>query len=458
MIRGCVAAVLMFSGAMHIACAAPVLMISIDGMEPGYILQADAHSLKIPYLRSLVGSGSYAKGVIGVWPTVTYPSHTTLVTGVAPLLHGIYNNQQFDPLHDRQEPWYWYARQIRAPTLWQAAHAAHRLTASVGWPVTVGADIDYLIPEFWRITGITEDLEPSDRYLIAQLSRPVGLLETLQASAGPYMMANDNSLEGDAIKTRYSLEILRRYHPTFMTVHFSSLDDAQHSHGPFSAAANANLEALDPMIAQLVQAALAADQKAIVAIVSDHGFAPVAQRVNLAIPFIQAGLIELATDTASPVAKIRSWKAQPWIAGGMAAIMLQDPQDRDTARKVDQLLQKLAADPGNGIAAIRTAAEMREMGGFPDAYCVVEFAPGFYGGGNLTGQPVTPMPPGHGGHGYSPQMPDMQAAFFISGAGIAKGRNLGIIDMRQIAPTLAAEMGIALPSATGAALNVKSIP
>ena len=454
MIRGCVAAVLMFLGAMRIACAAPVLMISIDGMKPGYILEADAHGLKIPYLRSLVGSGSYAKGVIGVWPTVTYPSHTTLVTGVAPSLHGIYNNQQFDPLHDRQEPWYWYARQIRAPTLWQAAHAAHRLTASVGWPVTVGADIDYLIPEFWRITGISDDLEPSDRYLIAQLSRPVGLLETLQASAGPYMMANDNSLDGDAIKTRYSLEILRRYHPTFMTVHFSSLDDAQHSHGPFSAAANANLEALDPMIAQLAQAAVAADQKAIVAIVSDHGFAPVAQRVNLAIPFIQAGLIELAADTASPVAQIRSWKAQPWIAGGMAAIMLHDPNDQYTAGQVEQLLRKLATDPANGIAAISSHADMREALGFPDAIFVVEFATGFYAGSNLAGPLVTPMPPGRGGHGYSPQLPDMQAAFFICGAGIAKGRDLGVIDMRQIAPTLAAQLRIALPGATGAALNV----
>ncbi len=459
MIRGCVAAVLMFLGAMPIARAEPpVLMISIDGMKPGYALQADAHALKIPYLRSLVASGSYAEGVIGVWPTVTYPSHTTLVTGVAPAVHGIYNNPQFDPRHDRQEPWYWYSRQIRSPTLWQAVHQAHRTSASVGWPVTVGADIDYLIPEFWRVVGITDDPEPSDRYLIAELARPNGLLEQLQATAGPYMMANDNSLDGDAIKTRYSLEILRRHHPAFMTVHLSSLDEAEHSHGPFSAQANADLEALDPMIAQLAQAALAADHKAIVVVVSDHGFAPVAQRVNLAIPFIQAGLIELATDAAAPTSKIRSWKAQPWFAGGMAAILLQDPQDQDTARTVEHLLRKLAADPANGIAAIRTAAEMREAGGFPDAYCVVEFAPGFYAGGNLTGPLVTPMPPGHGGHGYSPQIPDMQAAFFISGAGIAKARDLGVIDMRQIAPTLAVQLGVPLRSATGAALHVKSIP
>jgi predicted AlkP superfamily pyrophosphatase or phosphodiesterase len=456
MIRGCLAAVLFFGA--QIACAAPVLMISVDGMKPGYVLQADAHGLKIPYLRSLVGSGSYAEGVTGVWPTVTYPSHTTLVTGVAPSVHGIFNNVQFDPLHDRQEPWYWYARQIRSPTLWQAAHAAHYITASIGWPVTVGADIDYLIPEFWRIAGTTDDPEPSDRYLIAELSRPIGLLGQLQASAGSYMMANEDSLAGDAIKTRYSLQILRRHHPEFMAVHLSSLDEAQHAHGPFSIAANTDLEALDQMIAQLAEAALAANPQAIIVIVSDHGFVAVTQRVNLAIPFIQAGLIELAGDAGAPSSKIKSWKAQPWLAGGMAAIMLHDPHDRDIAGQVEQLLRKLAADPGNGIAAIRSGADMQAAGGFPDATFVVEFLPGFYSGGNLSGPLVTAMPPGHGGHGYSPQLPNMQAAFFICGAGIAKGRDLGVIDMRQIAPTLATQLGIALGSATGAELNVKAAP
>jgi len=53
------------------AIAAPVLMISVDGMKPEYVLDADAHGLKIPFLRSLLRDGAYARGVVGVWPTVT---------------------------------------------------------------------------------------------------------------------------------------------------------------------------------------------------------------------------------------------------------------------------------------------------------------------------------------------------------------------------------------------------
>jgi hypothetical protein len=100
-----------------------------------------------PFLRRLAAEGTYAEGVIGVWPTVTYPSHTTLVTGVSPAEHGIYANLEFDPEHHFAESWFWCAAQIRVSTLWQAAHRAGKVTASIGWPATVGADsIDYLLP------------------------------------------------------------------------------------------------------------------------------------------------------------------------------------------------------------------------------------------------------------------------------------------------------------------------
>ena len=54
------------------AHAAPVLMISIDGLKPEYITQADAHGMKIPYLRTLIANGTYAEGVDRhLWPTIT---------------------------------------------------------------------------------------------------------------------------------------------------------------------------------------------------------------------------------------------------------------------------------------------------------------------------------------------------------------------------------------------------
>jgi len=435
--------------------AAPVLMISVDGMKPEYVLEAGQRGLKIPYLRSLLASGAYADGVVGVWPTVTYPSHTSLVTGVTPAEHGIYNSPQFDPEHKFADAWYWYADQIRVPTLWQAAHAAGLSTASVGWPVSVDAtDIDYLIPEFFRGWGATKDLNPADRYLIAALSRPTGMLAQMQAELGPYMMGNDTSTNGDQIKTRFALDILKRHTPRFMTLHLSSLDDAEHSHGPFSAEANAALEAVDTMLASLAHEAQAVDPATVVVIVSDHGFASITHKVNLYIPFIAAGLIDAKIDPETQAPQVAAWRAEPWMAGGMAAIELRDPNDKETAAQVAALLQRLQTDPGNGIAEILDHRAVAQRGGFPDAAFVVVLKPGYYTGANLRGELITDFHEPHGGHGFSPDYPEMRAAFFASGAGIGAHRDLGIIDMRQIAPTVAKLLGAPMPSAKAGSLQL----
>jgi len=438
------------------AHAAPVLMISIDGLKPEYITQADAHGMKIPYLRTLLRDGTYAEGVIGIWPTVTYPSHTTLVTGVWPAEHGIYNNLEFDPFQKFGEAWNWYAAEIRVPTLWQAAHHAGLRTASVDWPVSVGAaGVDYLIPEYWRDQNVSGSTDPQDRMLMAALSRPDTLLEQLEPAAGPYMNGNDTSIGGDETKTRYALEILRRYKPGFMTLHLSSLDDSQHAHGPFSPEACADLEAIDGMVERLAAQQFANNPSAVVVIVSDHGFMNITHYVNLAYAFLKAGFIQ-ATINPNNTPNVRSWKAEPWSsAGGMAPIMLHDPNDKATEQQVLDMLTKLAADPANGIAEILDRQAMAKRGAFPDAAFLVVFKPGYYFGTGTSGELITAVPGTRGSHGFSPEYPEMRSSFFAVGAGIARHRDLGVVDMRQIAPTVAGILRVPMPSAKATPLHVR---
>ena len=77
--------------------AAPVLLISVDGLRPADVLESRKKGLNLPNLQRFVDEGSWAKAVKGVLPTLTYPSHTTLLTGSAPAKHGVYNNTTFDP-------------------------------------------------------------------------------------------------------------------------------------------------------------------------------------------------------------------------------------------------------------------------------------------------------------------------------------------------------------------------
>jgi predicted AlkP superfamily pyrophosphatase or phosphodiesterase len=269
------------------------------------------------------------------------------------------------------------------------------------------------------------------------------------------MMGNDTSIGGDETKTRYALEILRRDKPAFMTIHLSSLDDAQHAHAPFSPEAARTLEAIDGMVGRLWAAARANDPAAVVVVVSDHGFMNIAHLVNLYIPFLQAGLIQATANQQSAIPAIHGWKAEPWLAGGMAAIVLHDVNDKETLQQVRMMLYKLAADQSSGIAEILDRDAMGKREAFPDAAFLVVLKPGYYCGPGISGNLVTEIPGSRGSHGFSPEYPEMRASFFAVGAGIAHDRDLGVVDMRQIAPTVAKILGVAMPTAIATPLNVK---
>lgn len=152
------------------AVRSPVVLVSIDGLKPEYVRDADRLGLRIPTLRALVRAGASARGVVGVTPTLTYPSHVTLVTGVAPARHGVLSNTTFDPLVKNQQGWYWYAEDVRAPALWDAARARGLTTGAVHWPVTVGAGITWNVAQLWRAGT------PDDRKLVRALATP-GLVD-----------------------------------------------------------------------------------------------------------------------------------------------------------------------------------------------------------------------------------------------------------------------------------------
>jgi len=418
--------------------AVPVLLISIDGLRPADVLQAGQRGLRLPNLRRFMTEGSYATDVRGVLPTLTYPSHTTLLTGVSPEQHGIAGNLTFDPTNQNQQGWAWYASDIRVPTLWDAAHKAGLSTANVHWPVSVGAQVDWNLPQIWR-TGLADD-----RKLLAALATP-GLLPALEKELGPYADGIDETLAGDENRTRFAVKLLEERQPAFMTTYLASLDHEQHHSGPDTPESKRTLERIDALVGEMVSAARRVHPDGVVAVVSDHGFAPVQQDVNLYAPFIQAGLVTLKDGA------VADWQAMPWNDGGSAAIVLKEPGNQETLAKVQGLLAQLQGNPAYGIERVLDHAQLVERGGTAQASWFVLFKPGY----EMAIKPDVPLPaPGHyrGMHGYDPAWPMMRSTFLIEGKGVPAGKNLGAIDMRDIAPTLARELGVALPAAQGKAL------
>jgi predicted AlkP superfamily pyrophosphatase or phosphodiesterase len=415
-----------------------LLLISLDGLRPGDIEQANSRGLAVPNLRRFLSEGAYADDVHGVLPTLTYPSHTTLLTGAAPARHGIVSNLTFDPLRKNQQGWYWYAEDIRVPTLWDAARGANLSTANVHWPVSVGAHIDYNLPQIWR-TGSTDDNK-----LVRALCTP-NLLDTLEHDLGPYADGIDESIEGDETRARFAERLIQTRHPDFMTAYFTGLDHTQHQAGVDTPQAHAVLERLDTLVGKLIQAARKSDPNTIVAVVSDHGFAPLTRDVNLTKAFTDAGLVTLDKD-----GQISHWDASPWYSGGSAAVMLREPDNRQVQAKVRNLLTRLAAD-NNGIATIFSREDIAQRHGNPLAEFYVEFKPGFQMATDPKGPAVSPSKL-RGMHGYDADLPEMRSTFLIIGPGIPKAHSFGHVDMLDIAPTLAKLIGVSLPQAEGKSL------
>lgn len=431
------AAVLLAAGSVA-ASAEPVLLISIDGLRPGDVTEASQRGLKLPNLTAFLREGTWASGVVGVLPTLTYPSHTTLLTGASPARHGIVGNTTFDPLQINQRGWDWYASDIKVPTLWSAAAADGHTVANIHWPVSVGAKgVTWNLPQIWR-TGHGDDAK-----LLSALATP-GLVAALERETGePYAQGIDESITGDENRARFAARLIATRKPDLVTVYLAALDDQEHVEGPDTPGAHAVLERIDAVVGKLVAAELKARPDAVIAVVSDHGFEPISTETSLFRAFIDAGLIRL--DAAG---KIAGWDATIWPSGGSAAVILARPDDAVLKARVADVLAAIKADPQAGISAIADAAQITAMRGNPQASFYVDFMPGVSGANfAVAGAPLAGPAAMKGTHGYFPAAPHMRSTFLIRGHGIPRGRALGEIDMRAIAPTLARIMKVRLSGA-----------
>jgi predicted AlkP superfamily pyrophosphatase or phosphodiesterase len=421
---GCLCAVILVVAA---APARHVVMVSIDGMRPQ--VYSESSQARVPTIRRLMQRGAWSRGVTGVMPTVTYPSHTTMITGVAPGVHGIYDNRLADPDNTSGMAWYWYARDIKVTTLPAAVRAAGGTAAAVSWPVTVGMDLDYNVPELIQVRH-RENLS-----LVDALTLPAHLLDGyVKASGKPLSWPiDDDDREGLAEW------ILGQHRPTLLLLHLANSDSMSHEHGPDSPEAVAAIEHADLLLGRLLDkvAALNLDASTDVVVVSDHGFLPLTQMVNLNAAFKAEGLLQTNARGA-----VTSWEAFAHSAGGSGYILLKRPDDPQLVARVAAVLQKLAADPANGIDRVMTRQDLEAAGAHLDAAFGVSMKRGFYLGWD-TASVLTPVT-SKGGHGYDPAFPELRSSLVFAGPDVPQVGDLGVVSMTRIAPTVAGWLGVRL--------------
>jgi predicted AlkP superfamily pyrophosphatase or phosphodiesterase len=403
-----------------------VLVISVDGMGSSYYTQPSAAS-RIPNLRRLMEHGSFADSVEGVYPTLTYPSHTTLVTGRLPAEHGIYTNLSSRQAGKNPDDWFWFANAIKAPTLWDEARAHHLTTASVAWPVTVGAHIDWDVPEIWDpAKGEVPDALYVARHMDVTTAAELGMAFGLPAAGS----------EDDENRVRLASYFLTKHRPNLTLVHLEGLDLVQHAVGP-GAPAVATLNREDFHIGELLEAVKQArlESSTDIFVVSDHGFLPIMRDIQPNMLLANAGLL-----TADAAGNVTGGKITTVANGGSLFIYWRPGVD--FSAEVRAALKPII-DQGLAYAVFES---LQQMGADPEARLALEAPDGAEFTSSAAGPLVKTFKTPAGTHGFLPSRPGLQSAFIACGPDIRAGVDVGHIRMTEIGPTILKAMGIQDPA------------
>ncbi len=403
-----------------------VVLVSIDGLRPEFYLD-DRYPL--PTLRMLKERGAHAKAVRGVYPTVTYPSHTTIVTGATPAQHGVYYNVVFNP-KEESDRWYWESRWIKVPTLWDAARAKGLTTATVWWPVTVGANVTWNVPEIWSVSKDTTSLEK-----MRLLQSPEGLIEEIERVATGIWTEEriqNDEFEREEIATSAAAYILETHKPNLLLVHIVVADRYQHEEGREGKKVMQALVMVDHGLSKLLRAAERAniaDQTTFV-ITGDHGFVDTHTMIAPNVWLAEDGLIRLQDGKRGP-----EWEAVFHIAGASAFLHTKKPNDKKTIARVLQILESLPSEHRK-LFRIIDRNDLAAGGADPRVGLALDPAPGVYFIRDPNGEPIRPSK-SKGKHGYYPDLPMIHTGFVAAGPGIRKGVVVPKMSLTDIAPLVA---------------------
>lgn len=401
-----------------------VIVISVDGFRPDFYLDSSWQAVRI---RELMAGGTYTLGENSVFPSMTYPSHTTMVTGVQPAVHGIYYNT------GPGEKIYWNDSSIKAPTLWAAAEQKGMVVASLLWPVSADAPVQYDIPDVGSMGQTVQD----------QYSKPAGFLDALKKGVFGGASRIDYGLNTNVGKI--AAYVIGQARPNLMTIHLFSVDHFEHEQGRDGdkvRAAVRNADSAVGIIVDAVKAAGIADSTVII-VTGDHGFVTTTEQVNPNVWLANAGLL---TDVKKGDWNAGNWKAQFYSVGGSSYLYLKDRNDKETLEAVKKVLRELP-DSAKQYFRVIDRKKMNEIGGNPEVEFALSALKGAAFGNAFTGEA---MKPGHGGqHGHFPDFFEIRTGFVAYGPGVKKGGVIKEMNERDTAPTVAKLLGLDFPSAKG---------
>ncbi len=435
MMKLAVLIILSFLGLRAQATDRHVIIVSIDGFSNIALQNPDT---PVPTLRRLMREGATAAN--GMWPvnpTVTWPNHTAMMTGVNAARHGLLYNGL--PVRTSGKPMRVEAavpktELVLAPTVYDLAHEAGLKTAEVDWVAIESApSIDWSFFEIPKADSVVV------REMIAEkMVTPEQIQGFTHLSIGVR----------DEIWTQAAIHILNKHRPNLLLFHLLTTDSVQHRYGTGALAAQTALALADQHLQQLLDAVKQNGMlgQTTVFVVSDHGFHNAKKLIHPNVVLRREGLL-------------RGEDADAWAIpeGGTAMVYLTNEARRgELSSKLRSMFQDV-----EGIQAVIGPDEYQKHG-FPPpgpqsrmADLVLSAADGYAFSGGADTAVVTDVPAGTvaGNHGYLRAMPDMRAVFVAWGAGIRPSTTVPEVRNIDIAPTAAQLLGLEMKNVDGRVLT-----
>jgi predicted AlkP superfamily pyrophosphatase or phosphodiesterase len=420
-----------------------VVVITIDGLAASAF---DEPRPPMPTVLRLAREGARARRVTTVNPAMTWPAHATIVTGVTPARHGLLVNGLLvregpgKPLQFQQRP---REDLVRVPAVYDLAHAAGLTTALVDWiPDQDGGSVAWSFPERPDPKGATEQALVADGVFA-----PEDMTEFFKSTI----------VWRDEAWTRAAVHLLKKHKPNLMLLHLLALDSSGHRHGPRSIVAAPAAAALADMrvrdVLDAVREAGIADRTTVI-VMSDHGFRPMKTVIRPNAILLRGGMLTADAEKKAATA----CEAYAITEGGTAFLYATDPAKREaTLARLREIFRSV-----EGIARI-LGPEDYAAAGYPapgpqsqmgDLVLVAKEGYGFWHdvGWDPVGEAregVTPV--GH--HGFPAEDPEMDAFLVAWGRGIRPGAALDRIRLVDVAPTVAALLGLRMEGVDGRVLS-----
>lgn len=424
-----------------------VVVVCIDGLA-SFLL--DDPKAPLPTVRKLAREGSVAAGGMKVSnPSITWPNHSSMITGVRPEKHGVLANGALvrgapglptvvDGKRDQHNL-------IRVPTIFEATKASGLTAAEINWPCTRGSKS--LVDSFPDVPDQVDHMTP-------RLRQELVAAGILKDDTQKTFMA-DSVVGRDLVWTDAACHVIKERKPNLLFVHLLNCDSTHHLLGPQTPAgytANAFADACLAKIVDAIEDAGIAD-KTTICVVADHGFTMTPKAIR---PNVILRQQKLLTVTAGKIGDARIHVVPE---GGIGLVYCTEPgsvaTDRETVKKLFEGQEGVAEIVYPERFAEFGMPHPREYSQAPDAILVAK--DGFSVAGSADGDTLvatnTEAKTSLGSHGFVSTFGKMNATCVLSGRGIQKGGKVPDVENIDLAPTIARLLGIDLPNADGKVLT-----